>query len=302
MVSAAEALREWQGRKRAEFAEHDVATAEWTELKQLLGDGSFDDLRTRVDATRRRAERLTVGLSDEELIMASETTEQSIESLRQTVEGLDSEAAFARGDVERMAKDVPSVPEAEERLAAAEAELQRVRAIEDVLRRTIEFLEAAQDRVHRTIAPVLQGTLREWLPRVVVSRDGATLVDRYDDLMIDPESLQIQVRRGGGHWRDAAPLSEGTKEQIFLLLRVALAEHLAKKGERAPLILDEITAQCDSDRRVALLNLLHELSAERQVILFTHDEGALAWAQERLDVEGETDHLEVREVVVTEGV
>lgn len=187
-------------------------------------------------------------------------------------------------------------------MAAAETELARVRDLQEVLDRTVGFLEAAQNRVHRTIAPVLTGTLRAWLPRVVVSRDGGTLVERYDDVMIDPESLRVQVRRDGGPWRNAALLSEGTKEQIFLLLRVALAEHLTKQGERSPLILDEITAQCDSDRRVALLDLVHELSRDRQVILFTHDEGALAWAEEQLDVESGTDRLERREVLVAEGV
>lgn len=300
-ATAAQALREWQGRKQEELVEHDVATREWTELKQLLGDRSLDELKAESVQTGARADSLAVGFAENEL--ASPASEaQAIPSLRQELERFDSDAAFARGDVERMAKDVPSVPEAEERLAAAEAELERVRVLQDVLDRTIEFLEAAQDRVHRTIAPVLQGTLREWLPRVVVSRDGATLVECYDDVTIDPESLRVQVRRDGGPWRNAALLSEGTKEQIFLLLRVALAEHLTKQGERAPLILDEITAQCDSDRRVALLDLVHELSAERQVILFTHDEGALAWAQERLNVESGTDRLELREALVAGGV
>ena len=114
--------------------------------------------------------------------------------------------------------------------------------------------------------------------------------------VVDPETLRVQVRQGAGPWRHADYLSEGTKEQIFLLLRVALAEHLTRPGEKAPLILDEITAQCDAARRAALLDLLHELSCDRQIILFTHDEGALEWAEANLDLGG-ADAVVRREVL-----
>jgi uncharacterized protein YhaN len=107
----------------------------------------------------------------------------------------------------------------------------------------------------------------------------------------------VQIRRGEGPWRNAGSLSHGTKEQIYLLLRAALAEHLTAPGERAPLILDQITAQCDRERRLAVLDLLHELSRDRQVILFTHDEGARAWAEETLDLDSGQDLLAVRDPV-----
>ena len=67
-----------------------------------------------------------------------------------------------------------------------------------------------------------------------------------------------------------------------LLLRVAMAEHLVTTAERAPLILDEVTAQSDSERKVQLLEVLHRLSAERQVVLFSHDDDVIAWAQDAL--------------------
>jgi hypothetical protein len=42
-------------------------------------------------------------------------------------------------------------------------------------------------------------------------------------------------------------------------------------------------------RKAHLLDVLHRLSAERQVVLFTHDDDVLAWAQQRLD--GERDSV-----------
>jgi len=64
--------------------------------------------------------------------------------------------------------------------------------------------------------------------------------------------------------------------------KVALAQHLVTTGETAPLLLDEVTAQADDSRRDAVMALLHELSRERQVVLFTHDTRIGTWATEHL--------------------
>src|SRR5437773_2409765 len=68
-----------------------------------------------------------------------------------------------------------------------------------------------------------------------------------------------------------------------------MAQHLVTTGETAPLLLDEATAQSDSQRRLALLTVLHQVSAERQVIMFTHDAEVAAWAGQHLD--GQRDRL-----------
>jgi uncharacterized protein YhaN len=168
------------------------------------------------------------------------------------------------------------VAEAEEAVGAASAELQRVVGMAEVLDRTLALLRNAEEQVHRDLAPVLADTVRRWLPRI---SGGA-----YLDVSVDPRDLRVRVREAATRqWRDAWRLSEGTREQIYLLLRVAMAQHLVTTGETAPLILDEVTAQADDTRRDALLGVLHELSLERQVILFTHDPRIGEWASRHLD-------------------
>jgi exonuclease SbcC len=135
----------------------------------------------------------------------------------------------------------------------------------------------------------LAETVRNWLPTVTSGR--------YVDARVDPESLAVKVRAKGGSWRDAARLSHGTAEQIYLLLRIAIAEHLTKLGETCPLILDDVTAQSDEERTTAVLGMLHRISETRQVILFSQEREVLEWAQENL--RGPQDSLVVldREVV-----
>jgi exonuclease SbcC len=140
---------------------------------------------------------------------------------------------------------------------------------------TLQLLRAAEERVHRDLAPVLGQAVARWLPAVSAGR--------YSEISVDPSDLSVTVKEAeSGRWRHARLLSEGTREQIYLLLRVAMAEHLVTTPERAPLLLDEVTAQCDGERKRELLDVLHQLSGERQVILFTHDDEVAAWAQAAL--------------------
>jgi uncharacterized protein YhaN len=185
-----------------------------------------------------------------------------------------------RGNLEARRDALPDVAEAEESVLAARAELARVLALAETLDRTLSILRGAEERVHRSLAPVLASAIGRWLPAVC---QGA-----YVDVSVDPADLAVRVKEAAtGKWREARLLSEGTREQIYLLLRVAMAEHLVTNGEIAPLLLDEVTVQSDPLRKHELLDVLHRLSAERQVVLFTHDDDVLAWAGRRLD--GERD-------------
>ena len=81
-------------------------------------------------------------------------------------------------------------------------------------------------------------------------------------------------------WQRAEVLSHGTAEQVYLLLRLALARHLASQS--CPLILDDAVAASDSQRKHNLLETLLAVSESTQVILFTHEDDVCTWAQERL--------------------
>ena len=100
----------------------------------------------------------------------------------------------------------------------------------------------------------LADTVRRWLP-------GAT-AGRYTEVIVDPEQLKVLVRAPAGRWREADRLSYGTAEQVYLMLRLALAEHLVLPGTSCPLLLDDVTVHADAERTVALLELLRRV-AER---------------------------------------
>ena len=61
-----------------------------------------------------------------------------------------------------------------------------------------------------------------------------------------------------------------------------MARHLTRQGEICPLILDDVTVNCDPMRQSEILNLLHAISEEQQVILFSQEPETLQWARQHL--------------------
>lgn len=237
----------------------------------------MDELEEEARRKRETVTRLAEGLDSLQIPVLADLSDLDgqVGRLQRDLEQASRDAHNTRGQVEERARTLSSVAEAEEELGRAREELARVRELQRTLELTLTFLKEAQDRAHRTIAPLLAQTITRFLPEVTAQR--------YLEAAVDPERLIVTVRDRDGHWREATRLSHGTREQIYLLLRMALAQYLAQPGETCPLILDEVTVQSDSARTEALLQCLHAVSRERQVIAFSQEDDVLAWARRNLN-------------------
>ncbi len=269
----AESLRAWLGKRGQEIKAEEAAQREWAELQAMLKGRTVADLETEASTRRNAATELSRDFQTSDLagVASKGDLAGQLPRLRAADQQERSEADKLAGQVkERNARLLP-VAEAEEELEAAEGEVSRIQRLEVTLLATRTFLERAQASVHRSIAPVLKMTIKPWLPHVTAGH--------YDDVIVNPETLAVQVHSSNGHWRDATRLSHGTKEQIYLLLRMAMARHLTQPKEVCPLLLDDVTVQSDAERTKGILSLLKAISQERQVILFSQEEDVLAWAE-----------------------
>lgn len=259
------AIAEWQRGWDDLLREAEAERKAWAELQSLLASGTLDDLEATLSAAQtHHATLLEAALRYAACAPVDPSLAASADSLAATVA--------------EMARSLPSVAEAEEAVQVAAAALAEVTAEVEAIDLASRYLTAAREKVHSTIAPALEDTLRTWLPAIT---DG-----RYVDAAVDPSTLTVRVCAASESWHQAAHLSLGTAEQIYLLLRVALAQHLA--SEPCPLLLDDVTVQADDSRTRALLDLLLQLSADRQIVLFAQEASVVEWAQERL---GERDVL-----------
>ncbi len=86
---------------------------------------------------------------------------------------------------------------------------------------------------------------------------------------VGDESLYLGAASGDRVMKVAEPLSQGTKEQVYLALRLAIIDHLDADGERLPLFMDEVLVNWDAWRRDRAFELLEHIARRRQVFFFT---------------------------------
>ncbi|MDX6729336.1 MAG: hypothetical protein QOK49_4141, partial [Baekduia sp.] len=109
-----------------------------------------------------------------------------------------------------------------------------------------------------------------------------TELDEHD------EHVLVAVTRDGAR-RRVEELSDGTREQLFLALRLAAIErHVAASGP-VPVLFDDVLLESDDDRAMRILDALADLAGQTQVIVLTHhrhlvDLARCTIAAERLDL------------------
>ncbi|HTN83554.1 MAG TPA: AAA family ATPase [Sorangium sp.] len=89
---------------------------------------------------------------------------------------------------------------------------------------------------------------------------------------------------------DVSGLSDGTRDQLYLALRLASLEHHARTGEPMPLILDDLLIHFDDDRARAALAVLGELTGITQVLFFTHHARLCELAREAVPADVLREH------------
>jgi len=71
-------------------------------------------------------------------------------------------------------------------------------------------------------------------------------------------------------------MSEGSRDQLYLALRLAALELQVEQGFNMPLIADDLFINFDDRRTAAGLKVLGELSCRVQIVSLTHHEHLVA--------------------------
>jgi hypothetical protein len=88
---------------------------------------------------------------------------------------------------------------------------------------------------------------------------------------VDGESVLVGLRPGPvTKTLTIQGMSDGTRDQLYLALRIASLEHYFAAHEAVPFIVDDVLLNFDDERARAALSALNGLSAQTQVIFFTH--------------------------------
>ncbi len=229
---------------------YDTVSAALTVLGEDPGNFVVDDVTT----------------GDELLVRLDESLKQLDERLAELNETLkDREHEVA----DLLAKPRPDAVESE--IEMLREELSSVERERDRLVLTANIIRLADHRFREEHQPDVVRRAAEYLADITDGRYAQILVDERDG---HPELLL----RGDGYLEPLPidePISRGTRDQTFLALRLAIADHLDSAGERMPFLIDESLVNFDRRRRSRTVELLRRLSDHRQVFVFTFDPAAL---------------------------
>ena len=133
------------------------------------------------------------------------------------------------------------------------------------LEKTSQAIGYAQNALEEA----MQELQRRFAPRI--TRRAGALLGRltggaYDRLSIGEDLSILAARRSEGGLRAVQWRSEGTMDQMYLALRLAVWEELSPNS---PMVLDDALIRFDQSRMEQALDVLSGLGKNRQIILFT---------------------------------
>ncbi len=205
------------------------------------------ELEKKHSGLRARAEQVTEAIR---------TEDENIRKLHREIAGLEG------GEVTDIASE-------EIRLRDLEAKQKRLTLERDALVLAYRATKAGIDRFQASHRERLGASVHEWFGRLT-GRPGrrVTLDDRFEACITEP----------GGRACATEQLSRGARDQLYLAIRLAVAEFIA--GDvRLPLIFDDPFLTYDHERLEILHEALVEISTTRQVILLTHREELAGWGK-----------------------
>ena len=114
----------------------------------------------------------------------------------------------------------------------------------------------------------------------------ALTLGSFSRLLVDADSHDsprlVSIRTDGNKPVEVPGLSEGTRDQLYLALRLAALDQQASQGSCMPLIADDLFINFDDRRTAADLQVLGVVSRRMQVILLTHHDHLVPLARQVL--------------------
>ena len=246
-------------------------------IKLLFSQQNMERLESRVDTLSMEMLRLLETLNmngtlpGSEAILAESILENPAESMNEELNrvqqfctGQLQQKRIEKAALELQIKMSASTTDSE----AVEQEIcrltQQKKSLEqrgEALQIAMTTLEEAAREVQKKFLPVMNKVFSSTFSDLTSHKYSETKAgDNLNIMLNDPGSEMVVP---------VSALSNGTVDQLYLALRVAISETVLKNNEGLPLILDEPFAQYDDIRTENALKLINELGGKQQVLIFT---------------------------------
>ncbi len=250
----------------------DLSSGDKVGLSRLIGQiAGFIDLRSKRDALINNVQIAKTQLAEME---AADLVELSVDELNQKKERLVEQA----GLIEQLVGDIREINTKVGLARLAHGQ-------EDALAEHAELLSALQDAQNAAIRAaagrflldsIKQEHENTQMPRVLKRARElfALFTHQQYDLRLAPDESKsfFAVETRTDEWRRPDQLSDGTRAQLLVAVRLAFAED-AEQGDTVPLFLDEALDHADPRRFRAMVRSLGQIADERgrQIFYLTND-------------------------------
>ena len=270
-------------------AKAQVATATLQRLMELASCQHDQQLETAIAAAEEKAEkqehynRITAGLVERNAIpdlkqIEEEASAYELDSLHNEVARHEERQKELQEQVFKSGAEYGRLQQEYERLEGSEDAALQAQTAEDALAKARPAI--AQYLRLRIAAGVLQSAMdsyREKHQGPVLTRASELFsrltLGEHDGLTTafgdDDKPVLVAIRKNKEQV-EVAGLSDGTRDQLYLALRLAAIEDHVTRVAPCPVILDDILIHSDDLRASAALEVLAIIAQRTQVLFFTH--------------------------------
>jgi len=240
----------------------DVCVEKWSDVYVKLDaleqtHHQWAQANTQAEALSAVAKPVDKPKRPDSLTLSAEDTDHAIESLRFEQKQLMHQLGQCSGQMERLGNPSAIV-------AQLDAVNRRIARLETYY----NAIEMAQDALYKATLSLQ----RRFSPRI--TKRAQTLFskltgNRYQRISMREDMSLSTAAEDENTLQELRRRSDGTIDQLYLALRLAVAEELTP---HAPLILDDALVRFDDTRLVGAMDILKETAENKQILLFTCQE------------------------------
>jgi len=254
----------------------------------VIASRDYRDLNVKLQDVDEKLAAYAAGATVEELVAETAEAEEDklpgfIDGLRYELDELDRKRDDLRTRIGNRQNEIESMDHsaelADEVQKAQSASAEARSAAERYVRVHLasEILRTEIDRYRRENQGPVLALASELFPRLTLRS--------FEQVTTDTNEKGNQIIAGvrpNGRSVDVGGMSDGTRDQLYLALRLASLEQHVKSGTILPFIVDDILIEFDDDRARAALEILSEASGLTQILYFTHHGHVVEMAKQTL--------------------
>lgn len=238
---------------RRDYQDIDTLQEEISQRRSIL---EVRDIEWESAIAREKAARQLFDLLNRQVGGQSAPTGE-MRNLEQRIAQTRQQLALLTGRLQELGDPL----ELESALAQARASQERMQQENAAIDLALVCLADAERELRARFSPKLNGRTARYFSKMT---DGA-----YKKVNLDRDFAATAEPKGSLALRQADALSRGALDQLYLSLRLAIADLLLPDPKSCPLILDDALVSFDEARCAKALSLLQELAEHRQVLLFS---------------------------------